>query len=86
MYELCCDMIDLLINMSEIYGRPNSNGVQTIQGDDVESTEWNPDTEIEENNEEPYPNSKNKKLFLKNFIFIFYRYNTIDKSSLFTIN
>ena len=25
MYELCCDMIDLLINMSEIYGQPNGN-------------------------------------------------------------
>jgi len=26
MYELCCDMIDLLINMSEIYGKPTDDG------------------------------------------------------------
>ncbi|CAF3904911.1 unnamed protein product [Rotaria sordida] len=34
MYELCCNMIDLLINMSEIYGRSNDNVVQTIEDDD----------------------------------------------------
>jgi len=34
MYELCCDMIDLLINMSEIYGQPNGNNIRTIHDDD----------------------------------------------------
>ncbi|CAF1229841.1 unnamed protein product [Adineta steineri] len=34
MYELCCDMIDLLINMSEIYGKPNDDNVRTINDDD----------------------------------------------------
>ena len=68
MYELCCDMIDLLISMSEIYGQPNVNDVRTIEGDDVlnsESTEWNSEHEIDENNESVtngehlYSNSKN---------------------------
>jgi hypothetical protein len=34
MYELCCDMIDLLINMSEIYGQPNRNNIRTIDDED----------------------------------------------------
>ncbi|CAF2024282.1 unnamed protein product [Rotaria magnacalcarata] len=33
MYELCCDMIDLFISMSQIYGRPNGNVVQAIDED-----------------------------------------------------
>ncbi|CAF2944673.1 unnamed protein product, partial [Rotaria sp. Silwood2] len=33
MYELCCDMIDLLINMSQIYGQPDGNVVETIEDD-----------------------------------------------------
>ncbi|CAF5017617.1 unnamed protein product [Rotaria sp. Silwood1] len=37
MYELCCDMIDLLINMSQIYGRPNGNVVEAI--DDYRNSE-----------------------------------------------
>ena len=41
MYELCCDMIDLLINVSEIYGQPNGNNVQS-----------NPDGEGEDTHEE----------------------------------
>jgi hypothetical protein len=41
MYELCCDMIDLLINMSEIYGQPNgSNNVRSpIDDNDDEDDE-----------------------------------------------
>ncbi len=39
MYELCCDMIDLLINMSEIYGQPNENNIRTINDDDDEEEE-----------------------------------------------
>ncbi|CAF4038804.1 unnamed protein product [Rotaria sp. Silwood1] len=33
MYELCCDMIDLLINMSQIYGRPNGDVAEAIDDD-----------------------------------------------------
>ena len=40
MYELCCDMIDLLINMSEIYGKPNKNNVRAIQDDDDDDEEY----------------------------------------------
>lgn len=39
MYELCCDMIDLLINMSEIYGQPNGKDVQSNQWTETNSTE-----------------------------------------------
>ena len=38
MYELCCDMIDLLINMSEIYGQPNFENDDTINH---EAVQWN---------------------------------------------
>ena len=38
MYELCCDMIDLLLNMSEIYGQPNDHSTQSANSDeDVEN-------------------------------------------------
>ena len=40
MYELCCDMIDLLINMSEIYGQPNGNNQPTINDDDDDDEEY----------------------------------------------
>ncbi|CAF3981710.1 unnamed protein product [Rotaria sp. Silwood2] len=40
MYELCCDMIDLLINMSQIYGRSNSDVVEAIE-DDINDDENN---------------------------------------------
>ena len=46
MYELCCDMIDLLINMSEIYGQPNGTNIRTINDEDD-------DEEEEYINEEP---------------------------------
>ncbi|CAF1091301.1 unnamed protein product [Adineta steineri] len=36
-YELCCDMIDLLINMSEIYGQPNINCIQDTECEDDDS-------------------------------------------------
>ncbi|CAF1363361.1 unnamed protein product [Rotaria sordida] len=52
MYELCCDMIDLLINMSEIYGRSNDNVVQTTEDDGIindEQSDDNPDDEDDEN-------------------------------------
>lgn len=39
MYELCCDMIDLLINMSEIYGQPNGNHVQSKEWTEANSNE-----------------------------------------------
>jgi hypothetical protein len=42
MYELCCDMIDLLINMSEIYGQPNGDNIRTINDDD-EDDEYVPE-------------------------------------------
>ncbi|UJR14065.1 hypothetical protein I4U23_001062 [Adineta vaga] len=45
MYELCCDMIDLLINMSEIYGQSNGNGVADIEHDE----EYNSTNESEIN-------------------------------------
>jgi hypothetical protein len=63
MYELCCDMIDLLINMSEIYGQPNGNNIRTIDDEDEddeylerdnlndednEQQEWNIETQTEE--------------------------------------
>jgi len=64
MYELCCDMIDLLINMSEIYGQPNGNNLRSIDDeddeeeylnerenltdDDNEQHEWNIDAQIDE--------------------------------------
>jgi hypothetical protein len=71
MYELCCDMIDLLINMSEIYGQPNGNNIQSIEGDnDVIDSEWNSGPEIDENIE-PVTNGDysylNSKKFENNF-------------------
>jgi hypothetical protein len=64
MYELCCDMIDLLINMSEIYGKPNGNNLRSIDDeddeeeylnerenltdDDNEQHEWNIDAQTDE--------------------------------------
>ncbi len=35
MYELCCDMIDLLINMSEIYGQPSGDSLRDIDDDNI---------------------------------------------------
>jgi hypothetical protein len=40
MYELCCDMIDLLINMSEIYGKPNGNNIRIIDDEDDDDQEY----------------------------------------------
>ncbi|UJR33125.1 hypothetical protein I4U23_020582 [Adineta vaga] len=40
MYELCCDMIDLLINMSEIYGQPNDNKLGIVHDDDDDDEEY----------------------------------------------
>lgn len=40
MYELCCDMIDLLINMSEIYGQPNGNNLRTLHDDDDDDEDY----------------------------------------------
>lgn len=58
MYELCCDMIDLLINMSQIYGKPNGNVVQANEDevdDDAivngESSEDNLESEDDGNSE-----------------------------------
>jgi hypothetical protein len=91
-------MIDLLINMSEIYGRPNGHGMRTIAGNDIingESSEWNSGPENDENNEPvingdyPYANSKNLKIIFRNSgnLFRFFsRYNINDKSSKFIIN
>ncbi|CAF2407461.1 unnamed protein product [Rotaria sp. Silwood2] len=39
MYELCCDMIDLLINMSEIYGQPSENNIRRSADDDDDEDE-----------------------------------------------
>ena len=36
MYELCCDMIELLLGMSEIYGRPNGDNPMRPPLDDEE--------------------------------------------------
>ena len=44
MYELCCDMIDLLINMSEIYGQPNEDNIRKID-DEEEDDEISDDIE-----------------------------------------
>jgi hypothetical protein len=68
MYELCCDMIDLLINMSEIYGQPNgSNNIRTIDDEDEdeeylerenlndednEQHEWNIETQTDDCDDE----------------------------------
>lgn len=40
MYELCCDMIDLLINMSEIYGQPNGNNALRTNDEEDEDDEY----------------------------------------------
>lgn len=40
MYELCCDMIDLLINMSEIYGQPNGNNALRTTDEEDEDEEY----------------------------------------------
>jgi hypothetical protein len=48
MYELCCDMIDLLINMSEIYGQPNgnnTNNIRTIDDEDEDEEYLNDERE-----------------------------------------
>ena len=46
MYELCCDMIDLLINMSEIYGQPNGNSaLRTTDEEDEDEECLNEDRE-----------------------------------------
>jgi DNA replication protein DnaD len=53
MYELCCDMIDLLINMSEIYGQPNGNIIQSIEDEEIlngEQYEFDSEPEDNENN------------------------------------
>jgi hypothetical protein len=55
MYELCCDMIDLLINMSEIYGQPNENNLRTINDDDDDEEYLNEERENlngDDNNEQ----------------------------------
>src|SRR5690348_1777677 len=68
-------MIDLLLNMSEIYARPNSNDVQPIDSNNVssdESIECSSEPENDENNESvmnvdhSYINSKNLKIIFKN--------------------
>ncbi len=78
MYELCCDMIDLLINMSEIYGKPNGNIIGSIDdekllnGEQFESDPEDPGN-IEHSTTNGYsegehsnPNSKKiEKLFSK---------------------
>ena len=79
MYELCCDMIDLLINMSEIYGQPNGNIIgatedeKLLNGEQYESDPEDPgNTELSITNgylegEHSNPNSKKiEKLFSKN--------------------
>ncbi|CAM4950265.1 unnamed protein product [Rotaria socialis] len=50
MYELCCDMIDLFISMSQIYGRPNGNVVQAID-DDADSDRIIRDEQSDEHTE-----------------------------------
>ncbi|CAF1252118.1 unnamed protein product [Rotaria sordida] len=49
MYELCCDMIDLLINMSEIYGQPSENNMRRLSDDDEDEDEYV--NEEDENNQ-----------------------------------
>ncbi|CAF3146069.1 unnamed protein product [Rotaria socialis] len=80
MYELCCDMIDLLINMSEIYGQPNEDGSQRVTDDDDDDEdedyfndgsdhnqghEWNIVTQNDEYDENNIPlNSSRKSSFV----------------------
>ena len=52
MYELCCDMIDLLINMSEIYGQPNGNNIRTIDDEDEDEEYLERDNLNDEDNEQ----------------------------------
>ncbi|CAF0744814.1 unnamed protein product [Rotaria sp. Silwood1] len=49
MYELCCDMIDLLINMSEIYGQPSENNMRRLTDDDDEDEDEYLNEEYENN-------------------------------------
>jgi hypothetical protein len=58
MYELCCDMIDLLINMSEIYGRPNDNDMESSINVNGHEHEFTNDVHLEEDesNHEPLVN------------------------------
>lgn len=53
MYELCCDMIDLLINMSEIYGQPNENssGRSLVDDDDEDRDDEDGDDDINDERE-----------------------------------
>jgi hypothetical protein len=87
MYELCCDMIDLLINMSEIYGQPNGNSIRSIEDDNDEredingeSSEWNTGIDDDENNEpvmngdHTYLHRKNLKISFKKNYFVFLIY------------
>jgi hypothetical protein len=51
MYELCCDMIDLLINMSEIYGKPNENNIRSLNDDDEDDEQCINDEQYNEPHE-----------------------------------
>ena len=57
MYELCCDMIELLLGMSEIYGRPN--GENPMRVDDEDDDEYLPDERDNQPDDEHSPHEWN---------------------------